>query len=94
MSFRGAFGSHVACVMKRLLRICIYYGTCPQFIACSATIGNPLSQFLSLVPVSVICEAKGHTLENSVCVIDNSSDGSPSGQRYIYVLSKTQPILT
>lgn len=40
-SYRGVFGSHVANVLRRLRRICDYYGSGPQFIACSATIANP-----------------------------------------------------
>lgn len=40
-TYRGIFGSHVAHVLRRLQRICQYYGSSPQFIACSATIANP-----------------------------------------------------
>lgn len=40
-SYRGIFGSHVAHVLRRLRRICRYYGANPQFITCSATLGNP-----------------------------------------------------
>lgn len=39
--YRGVFGSHLANVMRRLERICRFYGSKPQFIACSATIKNP-----------------------------------------------------
>ena len=40
-SYRGIFGSHVAHVLRRLRRVCRYYGSDPQFITCSATLGNP-----------------------------------------------------
>ncbi|MBD3184180.1 DEAD/DEAH box helicase, partial [Candidatus Poribacteria bacterium] len=40
-AYRGIFGSNVANVMKRLTRICNHYGSSPQFICSSATIGNP-----------------------------------------------------
>ena len=40
-SYRGVFGSHVANVMRRLRRICRFYGSDPIFILCSATIANP-----------------------------------------------------
>ena len=40
-NYRGIFGSHVANVMRRLLRICHFYGSHPQFILSSATIANP-----------------------------------------------------
>jgi DEAD/DEAH box helicase domain-containing protein len=39
--YRGIFGSHVADVVRRLKRICAYYGSSPQFILCTATIANP-----------------------------------------------------
>lgn len=39
--YRGVFGSHVANVIRRLKRICKFYGSDPQFICCSATIANP-----------------------------------------------------
>ncbi len=39
--YRGVFGSHLACVLRRLRRICDLYGSRPQFILCSATIANP-----------------------------------------------------
>ncbi|MFH1741545.1 MAG: DEAD/DEAH box helicase [bacterium] len=39
--YRGVFGSHMANLMRRLRRICKFYGTQPQFICCSATIANP-----------------------------------------------------
>ncbi len=40
--YRGVFGSHVANVIRRLRRICQYYGSDPVFITTSATIANPL----------------------------------------------------
>ncbi len=40
--YRGVFGSHVANVIRRLKRICRFYGSDPAFIGCSATIGNPV----------------------------------------------------
>lgn len=39
--YRGVFGSHVAQLMRRLLRICRIYGASPQIICCSATVANP-----------------------------------------------------
>ena len=39
--YRGVFGSHVANVIRRLKRICGFYGSSPRFILCSATIANP-----------------------------------------------------
>jgi DEAD/DEAH box helicase domain-containing protein len=45
-SYRGIFGSHVAHVLRRLRRICRNYGADPQFVTCSATLGNP-QEFLT-----------------------------------------------
>ncbi len=39
--YRGIFGSHLANVIRRLKRICNFYGSDPLFICSSATIANP-----------------------------------------------------
>lgn len=48
-SYRGVFGSHVANVMRRLRRICEFYGSKPVFILCSATIANPRELAMQMV---------------------------------------------
>ncbi|MDI6814560.1 MAG: DEAD/DEAH box helicase [Dehalococcoidales bacterium] len=63
-TYRGIFGSHVACVLRRLRRLCHLYGSNPQFICCSATIANPGEHAERLVGLPFT-------------VIDN--DGSPHG---------------
>jgi DEAD/DEAH box helicase domain-containing protein len=40
-TYRGVFGSHVANVLRRLLRLCAHYGSNPIIVCSSATIGNP-----------------------------------------------------
>lgn len=40
-AYRGVFGSHVASVLRRLMRIARFYGSSPVFIFSSATIANP-----------------------------------------------------
>lgn len=40
-TYRGVFGSNMAWAMRRLRRICRFYGSDPVFIMISATIGNP-----------------------------------------------------
>jgi len=62
--YRGVFGSHVACVLRRLRRLCQFYGSTPQFICCSATIANPGGHMEKLV---------GQPFD----IVD--SDGSPHG---------------
>jgi len=39
-TYKGIFGSHLAQIIRRLERICHFYGSKPQFVACSATIAN------------------------------------------------------
>src|SRR5690625_6869419 len=41
-TYRGIFGSHVAGVLRRLLRLARYYGAEPKFVLTSATLGNPV----------------------------------------------------
>ena len=40
-TYRGVFGSHVANVLRRLLRLCRHYGSNPVIVCSSATIRNP-----------------------------------------------------
>jgi DEAD/DEAH box helicase domain-containing protein len=65
--YRGVFGSHVANVLRRLKRICQFYGSNPQFICTSATIANPkeLAETLTGEPM---------------VLIDNN--GAPSGKKH------------
>jgi len=65
--YRGVFGSHVANVLRRLRRLCAFYGSNPQFICCSATIANPQEHAQNIV---------GLPFESIV------EDGSPHGEKY------------
>jgi DEAD/DEAH box helicase domain-containing protein len=65
--YRGVFGSHVANVIRRLRRICRYYGSDPVFICTSATIANPL-------------ELAERLTEKKIELIDNN--GAPSGRKH------------
>lgn len=66
--YRGIFGSHVANVIRRLRRICAFYGSQPNFICCSATVANPDEMAERLL---------GERFE----VIDNN--GAPRGERVL-----------
>ena len=57
-TYRGVFGSHVANLLRRLLRICEFYGSRPQFLAASATISNPkeLAEQITGQPFTLIDE--------------------------------------
>ncbi|GAB3522794.1 DEAD/DEAH box helicase [Arthrobacter monumenti] len=48
-SYRGVFGSHVANLLRRLRRICSYYGADPVFIGASATSSDPQKSFGRLI---------------------------------------------
>jgi DEAD/DEAH box helicase domain-containing protein len=48
-AYRGVFGSHVAHVLRRLRRVAESHGSRPIFIACSATIANPVELAETLV---------------------------------------------
>lgn len=57
-TYRGVFGSNLANVLRRLIRLCDFYGSNPRFILCSATIANPkeLAETLTGRPVTLIDE--------------------------------------
>ncbi len=69
-TYRGVFGSHVANVLRRLKRICNFYGSSPLFICSTATVANPE-------------EFAARLIESPVTLIQNS--GAPSGEKqYIF----------
>ncbi|CAN5450873.1 ATP-dependent helicase MrfA [soil metagenome] len=70
-TYRGVFGSHVANVLRRLLRICSHYGSAPLIVCCSATVGNPGELARTLTG-------------RDVRVIDRN--GAPQGERHVLVL--------
>lgn len=51
---RGVFGSHVALVLRRLLRLCERYGADPRVLLASATIGNPADHAAALTGRDVV----------------------------------------
>ena len=57
--YRGVFGSHVTNVIRRLVRVCRFYGQDPVFICCSATVANPREHAERLLerPVELISES-------------------------------------
>ena len=67
-AYRGVFGSHLANVLRRLGRICRHYGSAPQFIMASATIGNPreLAERLTGASVEEVAESGAPSGEKTV----------------------------
>ena len=65
--YRGVYGSHLANLLRRLKRICEFYGSSPQFLCCSATIANPkeLAESLTGLPFELV-----------------NKNGAPSGEKY------------
>ncbi|WP_422934169.1 DEAD/DEAH box helicase [Sinomonas sp. P47F7] len=57
-SYRGVFGSHVANLLRRLRRVCAYYGAEPVFIAASATTAEPETSVARLIgaPVAAVTD--------------------------------------
>src|SRR3546814_3918547 len=53
-TYTGSFGSHVAGVLRRVVRVCAHYGSAPQFICCSATIANPREHFGRFAPLGCL----------------------------------------
>src|SRR6478752_140441 len=70
-TYRGVFGSHVANVLRRLLRLCAHYGSHPVVVCCSATIGNPseLAELLIGRPVRTI-----------------DRNGAPAGEKHLLLV--------
>jgi len=66
--YRGVYGSHLANLLRRLKRVCEFYGSSPQFICCSATIANPkeLAEALTGLPFELV-----------------ERNGAPSGDKYV-----------
>ncbi|MEA2682835.1 MAG: box helicase protein [Chloroflexota bacterium] len=65
-AYRGVFGSHLGNVIRRLHRVCEFYGSSPTFVMASATIANP-------------GELAQKIIERDVVVVDRN--GAPSAPR-------------
>jgi len=66
--YRGVYGSHLANILRRLKRVCEFYGSSPQFICCSATIANPkeLAEALTGLPFELV-----------------EKNGAPAGEKFV-----------
>ncbi|TGC07515.1 DEAD/DEAH box helicase [Methanolobus halotolerans] len=69
-SYSGVMGSHMANLLRRLNRVCEYYGSKPQYICCTATIGNPVEHTSALIG-------------KDVCLVDNDSSGR-GAQKFVF----------
>jgi DEAD/DEAH box helicase domain-containing protein len=74
-TYKGVFGSHVANVLRRLLRIAAFHGSAPRIIAATATIGNPREHAARMFGVRPA----------EVELVDRS--GAPRGQRRFFLFN-------
>jgi ATP-dependent helicase YprA (DUF1998 family) len=92
-SLAGAFGSHTALVLRRMTRLCQLYGNPgPQFVLCSATIGNPRQHLARLVPSGSL--GWGYRPHTAI-----TSSGAPTCERHFVLwnpplLSKVRSCLS
>ncbi|CCH58802.1 hypothetical protein TBLA_0A10230 [Henningerozyma blattae CBS 6284] len=72
-TYKGLFGSHVALVMRRLIRICqeYYNNYSLQFISCSATLKKPIEHMKGIFGIS-----------NTILI---NEDGSPSSNKHLLI---------
>jgi DEAD/DEAH box helicase domain-containing protein len=74
-TYRGVFGSHVANVLRRLMRIARFHGSNPRILGATATIGNPLEHAARLYGVA----------ESEIDLVDQS--GAPRGERRFFLFN-------
>jgi DEAD/DEAH box helicase domain-containing protein len=73
--YRGVFGSHVANVLRRLLRIARFHGSNPRVLGATATIGNPGAHAARLFGVR----------EDEIEVV--TENGAPRGERRFFLFN-------
>lgn len=72
-TYKGVFGSHVANVLRRLMRVAQFHGSRPKLVGATATIGNPREHAARLFGLD---EADVHAITES---------GAPQGSRRFFV---------
>lgn len=75
--YSGVFGSHVALILRRLVRLSRSHGSNPRFIGGTATIGNALEHFQTLVPLM----STGRT----AVLVGPDVEGSAMGRRRYFL---------
>ena len=74
-TYKGVFGSHVANVIRRLLRVAAFHGSHPVLIGATATIGNPSAHAARLF---------GKAEDELVSIHEN---GAPQGARRFFLFN-------
>ncbi|HEX6241052.1 MAG TPA: DEAD/DEAH box helicase, partial [Polyangiales bacterium] len=86
-TYRGVFGSHLANVLRRLLRVAAFHGSQPVLLFASATIGNPAEHAERMSGRSVVHvgESGAPTGPRSVLVYNPPVVNSELGIRQSYL---------
>lgn len=72
-TYKGVFGSHVANVLRRLMRVAAFHGSKPVIIGATATIGNPREHAARMFSLP----------EEELYAITES--GAPQGERRVFL---------
>jgi DEAD/DEAH box helicase domain-containing protein len=74
-TYKGVFGSHVANVLRRLMRVARFHGSNPVFIGATATIGNPAEHAARIFGIE----------ESELAAI--TENGAPQGERRVFMFN-------
>ena len=78
-TYKGVFGSHVANVLRRLMRVAKFHGSNPVLIGATATIGNPREHAARIFGIP-----DGAPEHELVAITEN---GAPQGERRVFMFN-------
>ena len=94
-TYKGVFGSHVANVLRRLLRVARFHGSNPVLIGATATIGNPREHAARMfsLPIdhdsidhdSKDHDSKDHDSNDESVLASITESGAPEGERRVFL---------
>jgi DEAD/DEAH box helicase domain-containing protein len=79
-TYKGVFGSHVANVLRRLMRVAQFHGSRPVLIGATATIGNPREHAARIFS----CPELSQDSDELVSITEN---GAPQGERRVFLFN-------
>jgi DEAD/DEAH box helicase domain-containing protein len=77
-TYKGVFGSHVANVLRRLMRVAKFHGSNPVLIGATATIGNPREHAARIFGIDPADE------DALTAITEN---GAPQGERRVFMFN-------
>ncbi len=77
-TYKGVFGSHVANVLRRLMRVAKFHGSNPVLIGATATIGNPREHAARIFGIDP---------ENQEELVAITENGAPQGERRVFMFN-------